>query len=76
MALYDVISTLSWAEAEGMSIVGPELISQNTKKFTLIRVRLRMVESQQKSYAYRRGWPLEFQVGDFVSRRLVLKEGN
>ena len=42
---------LCWTEVEESSITGPDLIRDTSKKVSLIRQRLLMAQSQQKSYA-------------------------
>ena len=59
-------SPLCWAEAEERLALGPELIQETTDKVRIIRDRLRVAQSRQKSYADTRKRPLEFVVGDFV----------
>ena len=50
------------------SITGPDLIRDTSKKVSLIRQRLLTAQSRQKSYADVRRRPLDFEVGDHMSR--------
>ena len=55
------------------SITGPNLIRDTLEKVSLIRKCLLTAQSQQKSYAYRRHQPLEFEVGDHVFLKVMPK---
>ena len=57
------------------SITGPDLIRDTSEKVGLIRQRLLMTQSRQKSYADRRHRPLEFEVGDHVFLKVMPKTG-
>ncbi|XP_058189170.1 uncharacterized protein LOC131306763 [Rhododendron vialii] len=50
--------------------LGPELIQQTADGVRLIRERLKIVQSRQKSYANKRRRDLEIAVGDFVFIRV------
>ena len=55
-----------WTEMEESSITGPDLIRDTSEKVSLIRLRLLMAQSRQKSYTDVRRRPLEFEIGDHV----------
>ena len=55
------------------SITGLDLIRDTSKKVSLIRQRLLMVQSRQKSYADKRCQPLEFEVGNHVFLKVMPK---
>ena len=55
------------------SITGPDLIRDT--KVDLIRKRLFTAQSRQKSYVDIRRRPLEFEVGDHVLLKVMLKIG-
>ena len=57
------------------SITGPDLIRDTYEKVSLIRHRLLMAQSQQKSYVDVRRRPLEFEVGDHVFLKVMPKRG-
>ena len=57
---------LCWSEVGERQILGPELIQQYEEGVNLIRERMRVAQSRQKSYADNRRRELEFNVGDFV----------
>ena len=57
------------------SITGPDLIRDISEKVSLIRQRLLMAQSRQKSYADVRRQPLEFEVGDHVFLKVMPKRG-
>ena len=54
-------------------ITGPDLIRDTSEKVHLIRKRLLMAQSRQKSYADRRRRPLEFEVCDHVFLKVMPK---
>ena len=64
-----------WIEMEESSITGSDLIRDTSEKVSLIRQRLLTAQSRQKSYANVRRRPLEFEVGDHVSLKLIPKRG-
>ena len=68
-------SSLGWTEVGESSITGPDLIRDTFEKVSLIRQRLLMAQSQQKSYADVRRRPLEFEVGDHVFLKVMPKRG-
>ena len=68
-------SPLCWTEVGESSITGPDLIRDTSEKVSLIRQRLLTAQSQQKSYADVRRRPLEFEVGDHVSLKVIPKRG-
>ena len=51
-------------------MISPELVQEAKEKIRVIRDRLLAAQSRQKSYAYHRRRPLEFQVGDHVFLRV------
>ena len=55
------------------SITGPDMIRDTSEKVSLIRQRLLTAQSRQKSYANVRRRPLEFEVGDHVSLKVIPK---
>ena len=57
-------SPLCWTEVGERSITGPDLIRDTSEEVILIRQRLLMAQSRQKSYTDVRRRPLEFEVGD------------
>ena len=68
-------SSLCWTEVGGSSITSPDLIRDTSEKVSLILQRLLTVQSRQKSYADVRRRPLEFEVGDHVFLKVILKRG-
>ena len=81
MALYKALygrpcrSPLCWTEVGESSITGPGSIRDTSEKVILIRQRLLMAQSRQKSYADVQRRPLEFEVGDHVSLKVIPKRG-
>ena len=68
-------SPLCWTEVGESSITGPDLIRDTFEKVSLIRQRLLTAQSRQKNYADVRRRPLEFEVGDHVFLKVMLKRG-
>ena len=68
-------SPLCWTEVGESSITGPDLIRDTSEKVSLIRQRLLMSQSWQKSYADVRRRLLEFEVGDHVFLKVMPKRG-
>nr|GEW03470.1 hypothetical protein [Tanacetum cinerariifolium] len=68
-------SPIMWAEIGEGQLIGPELVQKTTKKILQIKDRLKAVRDRQKSYADKRGKPLEFSVGDYVLLKLSFWKG-
>ena len=68
-------SPICWTEVGESSTTGLDLILDTTKKVGLIRKRLLTDQCQQKSYADKRRRPLEFEAGDHVFLKVMLKRG-
>ena len=68
-------SPLCWTEVGESSITGPDLNRDTSEKGSLIRQRLLTAQSRQKSYEDVRRRPLEFEVGDHVFLKVILKRG-
>ena len=68
-------SPLCWTEVGESSIMGPDLIRDTSEKVSLIRQRLLMAQSRQKSYADVRRRPLEFEVRGHVFLKVIPKRG-
>ena len=64
-----------WIEVGESSITGPDLIGDTYEKVSLIRQRILMAQSRQKRYAGVRRRPLEFEVSDHVSLKVIPKRG-
>nr|GEX85908.1 reverse transcriptase domain-containing protein [Tanacetum cinerariifolium] len=61
-------SPICWAEVGYRQLTGPEIIHETTEKIVQIKSRIQANRDRQKSYADVRWKPLEFQVGDKLSR--------
>ena len=59
-------SPACWIESGDRLVLGPDMIGEAFEKVDLIRKKLKMAQSRQKSYADQRRRDLEFQVGDYV----------
>ncbi|WMV37720.1 hypothetical protein MTR67_031105 [Solanum verrucosum] len=59
-------SSVGWFEVGEFALLSSEVVYEATKKVQLIRDRLNMAHSRQKSYADNRKRDLEFEVGDWV----------
>ena len=62
-------------EAGEGGLLGPKIVQETSKKIKLIRERLLVAQSRQKSYADQRRRPLEFAEGDFVFLKASPKKG-
>ena len=68
-------SSVCWTEMGESSTTGPKFIRVTSEKVDLIRKRLLTAQSRQKSYAYRRRRPLEFEASDHVFLKVMPKRG-
>ena len=68
-------SPICWTEVGESFITGSDLIRDTSKKVSLIRQCLLMTQSRQKNYVDVRRRPLEFEVGDHVSLKVMPKRG-
>jgi len=68
-------SPVCWAKLEDSLLIGPNLVRETTEKITVIRDRILMAQSRQKSYANKRHRPLEFEDGDFVMLKVSSMKG-
>lgn len=59
-------SPLCWLEIGDRQLTQPKIVQVTTDKISIFRERLRAARDRQKSYAYNRIKPLEFQVRDNV----------
>ncbi|GKF11055.1 putative reverse transcriptase domain-containing protein [Tanacetum coccineum] len=59
-------SPVCWTEVREAHILGPELIQETTEKIVQIKQRMQAAHDRQKSYAYLKRKPMEFQVWDKV----------
>ena len=66
-------SPICWMKVGEKSTTGPELIRDTFRKVNLIWKRLLTAQSWQKSYANKRRRPLEFETGDHVFLKVMLK---
>ncbi|GJY43247.1 putative reverse transcriptase domain-containing protein [Tanacetum coccineum] len=68
-------SLVIWTEVGESQLIGPEIVQETTEKIVQIKERLKTARSRQKSYADKRRKPLEFQVGDRVLLKGVVRFG-
>ena len=68
-------SSICWTEVGESSITGPDMIRDTSEKVSLIRQRLLMAQSRQKSYTDIQRRPLQFEVGDHVFLKVMPKRG-
>ena len=69
------LSSISWTNVGERSFTGPDLVRDTYEKMELIWKRLLTAKSRQKSYGDRRRRALEFEVGDHVFLKVMLKRG-
>ncbi|XP_055800364.1 uncharacterized protein LOC129869770 [Solanum dulcamara] len=63
-------SPIGWFDVGETKLIGLNLIQQAVEKVKLIQERLLAAQSQQKAYADNRHRPLEFQVDDWIVRKV------
>ena len=68
-------SPLGWTKVGERSITGPDLNRNISEKVSLIRQHLLTAQSRKKRYTGVRRRPLEFEVGDHVFLKVMLKRG-
>ncbi|CAM8953307.1 unnamed protein product [Rhodiola kirilowii] len=68
-------SHIGWFELGEGKILGPDLIRDATSKVRLIRDKLLVTQSRQKSYVDPKCRELEFQIGDLVFLRVSPMKG-
>ena len=61
---------LCWYESGESAVVGPEIVQQTTDKIKLIREKMQISQSRQKSYHDKRRKPLELKKDDHVFLRV------
>ena len=61
---------MSWDEVGDRQLFGPDLIKESKKKVKLIRDRLKVAQSRQKSYADSKRKETAYEVGDRVYLRV------
>ncbi|WMV19191.1 hypothetical protein MTR67_012576 [Solanum verrucosum] len=81
IALYEALyehrcrSPVGWFEVGEATLIGPYSIHEAMEKVQLIRDRLKIAQSHQKSYADVRRIDLEFEIDDWVFLESVTYEG-
>ncbi|XP_055814146.1 uncharacterized protein LOC129883531 [Solanum dulcamara] len=68
-------SPIGWFDVGKTQLMGPDLVQQAVEKVKLIRERLLIAQSRQKSYADSRHRLLEFQVGEWVFLKVSPMKG-
>ncbi|XP_055803391.1 uncharacterized protein LOC129872423 [Solanum dulcamara] len=63
-------SPIGWFDVGETKLIGPDLIQQAVEKVKLVQERLLAAESRQKAYTENRRRPLEFQVDDWIVRKV------
>ncbi|WMV45659.1 hypothetical protein MTR67_039044, partial [Solanum verrucosum] len=68
-------SPVGWFEVGEIALIGAELVYEAIEKVRLIRERMKMGQSRQKSYADVRRRDLEFEVNDWVYLKISPMKG-
>ena len=68
-------SPVCWTEVGERSAIGLDLVKDTSENVDLIRKRLLTAQIRKKRYTDRHRRPLEFEVGDHVSLKVMLKRG-
>ena len=66
---------LCWHESGESVVLGPEIVRETTKTVKMIRDKMKISQSRQKSYHDKRRKDLEFQEGDHVFLRVTPTTG-
>ncbi|GJS55246.1 putative reverse transcriptase domain-containing protein [Tanacetum coccineum] len=66
-------SPVCWVEIGEAQLTGPEMTQETTEKIVLIKQRIQAAQDRQKSYADLKQKPIEFEVGDRVMLKPVLR---
>jgi hypothetical protein len=61
----------NWLEKGERKLVGPDLIQEAEEQVRVVREKLKITQSHQKSYADHRCHALTFEIGDDISRFLL-----
>ncbi|GJZ52425.1 putative reverse transcriptase domain-containing protein [Tanacetum coccineum] len=64
-----------WAEVGQVQLTSPEIVQETTEKVIHIKQRMQAARERQKSYAYLKRNPMEFQVGDRVMLKVLPWKG-
>ena len=64
-----------WDEVGDRHLFGPDLIKESEEKVKLIRDRLKIVQSRQKSYADTKCKEVVYEIGDRAYLRMSLLRG-
>ena len=64
------MTPLSWDEVGDRQLFGPDLIKESEQKVKLIRDRLKLAQSRQKSYSDSKHKETVYKVGDRVYLRV------
>ncbi|GJY16677.1 putative reverse transcriptase domain-containing protein [Tanacetum coccineum] len=68
-------SPVCWAKVGEAQLTGLELIQETTEKIILIKQRMQAAQDRQKSYADRKRKPMEFEVGDRFTLKVLPWKG-
>nr|GFA42488.1 putative reverse transcriptase domain-containing protein [Tanacetum cinerariifolium] len=66
-------SPVCWNEVGEFHLTGPEIVQETTKKIVQIKQKIPAACDRQKSYAYLKRKPMEFQVGDKVMLKVIAR---
>ncbi|GJY47910.1 putative reverse transcriptase domain-containing protein [Tanacetum coccineum] len=68
-------SPVCWAEVGQVQLTGPEMVQEKTEKVIQIKQRMQAARDRQKSYTDLKRKPMEFQVGDRVTLKVLPWKG-
>jgi hypothetical protein len=66
----------SWDNIGEWKVFGPDILQEAKKQVCMVREKLRVAQSRQKSYADHRRRELSFKVGDFVYLKVSPMRGS
>nr|GFB07905.1 putative reverse transcriptase domain-containing protein [Tanacetum cinerariifolium] len=68
-------SPVCWNEVGEFHLTGPEIVQETTEKIVQIKQRIKAAHDRQKSYAYLKRKPMEFQARDKVMLKVSSWKG-
>nr|GEY18367.1 putative reverse transcriptase domain-containing protein [Tanacetum cinerariifolium] len=69
-------SPVCWNEVGEFHLTGPKIVQETTEKIVQIKQRIQAARDRHKSYANLKRKPMEFQVGDKVTLKVIARVGS
>ena len=68
-------SPLCWVEVGDGKLLGPELVRETNENINIVKEKMKVAQSRQKSYVDKHRKNIEFSVGDHVLLKVSLVKG-